>query len=71
GLAYKESSGQLQVTPGDYWVTVTVAGDKATVAFDSGGTLTLDAETNYKVVARDPSASEVGMPLILVSILEG
>ncbi|MDX1736494.1 MAG: DUF4397 domain-containing protein [Halioglobus sp.] len=70
GLAYKESSGQLQVTPGDYWVTVTVAGDKATVAFDSGGTLALDAETNYKVVARDPSASEVGMPLILVSILE-
>lgn len=70
GLAYGETTGQIPVSPGDYWVTVTAAGDKSVVAFDSGGVLTLDAGTNYTVVARDPSAAEaMGMPLILATIL--
>ena len=70
GLAYKESTGQLALTPGDYWVTVTAAGDKAVVAFDSGGVLALEAGVNYTVIARDPSPAEVeGSPLIRLTLL--
>lgn len=70
GLAYQESTGQLALTPGDYWITVTVAGDKSVVAFDTAGTLPLEAGVNYTVVARDPSAEEgVGSPLINVTLL--
>jgi Domain of unknown function (DUF4397) len=69
-LAYKESTGQLPLSPGDYWVTVTAAGDKSVVAFDSGGALNLAGGTNYTIIARDPSPDEVvGTPLINVTIL--
>lgn len=68
GLAYQESTGQLPLMPGEYWVTVTAAGDKAVVAFDSGGTLSLEGNVNYTIVARDPAATEEGSPLINVSI---
>jgi hypothetical protein len=70
GLAYKESTGQLALTPGDYWVTVTAAGDKAVVAFDSGAPLALEGGVNYTVIARDPSSEEVeGNPLIQLTLL--
>ena len=70
GLAYKESTGQLPLTPGDYWITVTAAGDKSVVAFDTGGVVPLEGGTNYTLIARDPSPEEVtGLPLIRVSIL--
>ena len=70
GLAYGETTGQLPLTPGDYWVTVTAAGDKSVVAFDSGATLALEGGVNYTVIARDPSAEEVsGSPLINVILL--
>lgn len=69
-LAYGETTDQLQVSPGDYWVTVTAAGDKSVVAFDSGGTLAFEGGVNYTVIARDPSAEEVsGNPLINVILL--
>lgn len=69
-LAYSETTDQLQVAPGDYWITVTAAGDKSVVAFDSGGTLSLKGGTNYTVIARDPSADEVsGKPLIDLILL--
>ena len=70
GLAYKESTGQLALTPDDYWITVTAAGDKSVVAFDSGANVSLEGGVNYTVIARDPSAEEVsGSPLINVTIL--
>ena len=70
GLAYKESTGQVPLTPGDYWITVTAAGDKSVVAFDTGGVVPLEGGTNYTLIARDPSADEVsGLPLIRVTIL--
>jgi len=70
GLAYKESTDQLPLTPGDYWITVTAAGDKSVVAFDTGGVVPLEGRTNYTLIARDPSAEEVsGLPLIRVTIL--
>ena len=69
GLAYGEATAQLQATPSDYWVTVTAAGDKSVVAFDSGGTLALDGDVNYTVIARDPGEGQAGMPLIDVTIL--
>ncbi|MFK7977224.1 MAG: DUF4397 domain-containing protein, partial [Halioglobus sp.] len=69
-LAYGEATAQVQVTPGAYWITVTAAGDKSVVAFDTGGTLALDGGVNYTVVARDPAAIEVaGLPLIRATIL--
>jgi hypothetical protein len=69
-LAYGESTGQLALTPGDYWITVTAAGDKSVVAFDTGGVLALEAGVNYTVIARDPSIQEgVGSPLIKVTLL--
>ena len=58
GLAYGEATAQLQATPSDYWVTVTAAGDKSVVAFDSGGTLALDGDVNYTVIARDLSEGQ-------------
>ena len=70
GLAYGESTGQLALTPGDYWITVTAAGDKSVLAFDSGATLALEGGVNYTVIARDPSAAEVlGSPLINLILL--
>jgi hypothetical protein len=70
GLSYQETTGQLALTPGDYWITVTAAGDKSVVAFDSGGALALEAGVNYTVIARDPSAQEgAGSPLIKVTLL--
>lgn len=70
GLAYPEATEQLAVAPGDYWVTVTAAGDKSVVAFDSGGTLSLEGGMNYTAVARDPSAEEAsGSPLIRLTVL--
>jgi hypothetical protein len=70
GLAYPESTGQIDLPPGSYWVTVTAAGDRSVVAFDSGAAIPLDAGTNYTVIARDPSAEEVvGNPLIQLTIL--
>lgn len=70
GLAYGESTDQLALPPGDYWVTVTAAGDSSVVAFDSGATLALEGGTNYTVIARDPSMAEgAGSPLINVTIL--
>jgi hypothetical protein len=69
-LAYPGTTGQIPLTPGSYWVTVTTAGDKAVVAFDSGGTVALEAGVNYTVIARDPSPAEVvGNPLIQLTIL--
>lgn len=70
GLAYKQGTGQLPLPPGDYWITVTAAGDKSVVAFDTGGVLALEGGTNYTIIARDPSAAEVvGSPLINVTVL--
>ena len=69
GLAYGEATAQLQATPNNYWVTVTAAGDKSVVAFDSGGTLALDGDVNYTVIARDPGQGQAGMPLIDVTVL--
>ena len=69
-LAYGESTGQLPLAPGNYWVTVTVAGDKSQVVYDSGAALKLNGNVNYTVIARDPSLEEVtGSPLINVTIL--
>jgi len=69
-LAYQETTGQLALTPGNYWITVTVAGDTSTVAFDTGGPLALDGGVNYTLIARDPSSQEVvGSPLINVTLL--
>ena len=70
GLAYKETTGQLSLTPGEYWITVTAAGDKSVVAFDTGGLLPLEGGVNYTIIARDPSSEEVsGLPLIRVTLL--
>jgi hypothetical protein len=70
GLAYKEFTDQLSLPPGDYWITVTAAGDKSVVAFDTGGVLPLEGGVNYTIIARDPSAEEVsGLPLIRVTLL--
>ena len=69
-LAYTETTGQIPLTPGDYWITVTAAGDKSVVAFDTGGLLALEGGVNYTIIARDPSAEEVsGLPLIRVTLL--
>jgi len=69
GLAYGEATAQLQATPSDYWVTVTAAGDKSFVAFDSGGTLALDSAVNYTVIARDLSEGQLSVYPIDLSIL--
>jgi hypothetical protein len=70
GLAYQESTGQISLTPGNYWITVTVAGDQSVVAFQTAGDLTLEAGVNYTVIARDPSIAEgVGLPLIRATLL--
>ncbi len=70
GLAYTGTSGQIPLSPGDYWITVTAAGDKSVVAFDTGGVLALEGGVNYTVIARDPSVTEVvGLPLIRVTLL--
>ncbi|GAB3271909.1 DUF4397 domain-containing protein [Parahaliea aestuarii] len=69
-LAYPGATGQIALAPGNYWVTVTAAGDKSVVAFDSGGAIAFEAGVNYTAIARDPSPSEVqGNPLILLSLL--
>ncbi|PLW82491.1 hypothetical protein CWI75_12125 [Kineobactrum sediminis] len=69
-LAYADTTGQLPVTPGEYWVTVTATGDKSVVAFDSNGPIALGGGVNYTVIARDPSSAEVsGSPLIRLTIL--
>lgn len=68
-LAYQEFTDQLALTPGAYWITVTAAGDKSVVAFDSGAALQLDGNVNYTVIARDPAADETGLPLINATIL--
>ncbi len=70
GLAFGETTGQLQLAPGAYWVTVTAADDKSVVAFDSGAALALDAGVNYTVIARDPDPVTFdGSPLINVILL--
>lgn len=70
GLAYQEATGQLSLTPGNYWITVTVAGDPSVVAYQTAGPLTLEAGVNYTVIARDPSIQEgVGQPLIKATLL--
>lgn len=69
-LAYPDTTAQLAIAPGDYWVTVTAAGDKAVVAFDSGAPITFEAGTHYTAIARDPSPEEVaGNPLIQLTLL--
>ena len=68
-LAYGEFTGQIQATPSDYWVTVTAAGDKSFIAFDSGGTLALDGDVNYTVIARDFSEGVISVYPIDLSIL--
>jgi hypothetical protein len=68
-LAYGEATARLQATPSDYWVTVTAAGDKSFVAFDSGGTLALDGDVNYTVIARDLSEGQLSVYPIDLSIL--
>jgi hypothetical protein len=67
-LAYREATAQIPVASGDYYVTVTAAGDKSVFAF-AAGPLSLEAGTHYTVIARDPTAMEVGAPLILSTIL--
>jgi hypothetical protein len=42
GLAYGETTDQIALTPGDYWITVTAAGDRSVVAFDTGATVALE-----------------------------
>ncbi|MDG2270814.1 MAG: DUF4397 domain-containing protein [Halioglobus sp.] len=69
GLAYGEATAQLQATPNNYWVTVTAAGDKSFIAFDSGGTLALDGDVNYTVIARDLSEGTLSIYPIDLSIL--
>ncbi|MBN7798417.1 DUF4397 domain-containing protein [Parahaliea mediterranea] len=69
-LAYPDATDQLAIAPGNYWVTVTAAGDKAVVAFDSGAPLALEAGNHYTAIARDPSSAEVtGSPLIQLTLL--
>jgi hypothetical protein len=69
-LAYAESTGQLPLAPGDYWITVTAAGDTSVVVFDTGGTLGLEGGVNYTIIARDLAADEVaGSNLINVILL--
>ena len=68
-LAYGEATAQLQATPSDYWVTITAAGDKSFVAFDSGGTLALDGDVNYTAIARDLNEGQLSVYPIDVSIL--
>ena len=68
-LAYGEATDQLPVPGGDYFVTVTAAGDPTTIAFQTGSALSLDAGSNYTVIARDPGSLEVGAPLILATVL--
>ncbi|WNO10220.1 DUF4397 domain-containing protein [Teredinibacter sp. KSP-S5-2] len=67
-LAYRAVTDELPVAAGDYYITVTAAGDKSTVAF-AAGPVTLNAGTNYTVIARDPGTGETGSPLILATIL--
>lgn len=69
-LAYGEFTEQLAVTPGEYVITVTAAGDKSVVAFSSGAAIALDGAGNYTVIARDPAAGEdPGSNLVLATIL--
>lgn len=68
-LAYGEATAQLQATPSDYWVTLTAAGDKSFIAFDSGGTLALDGDVNYTVIARDLSEGQLSVYPIDLSVL--
>ncbi|MGB1142123.1 MAG: DUF4397 domain-containing protein, partial [Halioglobus sp.] len=70
GLAYGQGTGQIELPPGDYWITVTAAGDKSVVAFDTGATLALEGGVNYTVIARDPASGEdIGSNLITVTLL--
>lgn len=70
GLEYTRSSDLLGVAGGSYFITVTAANDKSTIAFQTASALTLDAGTVYTVIARDPSATEgVGEPLIRATVL--
>jgi len=67
-LAYRDATAQIPVGAGDYYVTVTAAGDQSVVAYEAGP-LSLSAGTHYTVIARDPGDMEVGAPLILSTIL--
>jgi len=70
GLAYQETTGQLSLTPGKYWITVTVADDPSVIAYQTAGPLTLEAGVNYTVIARDFSDEEgEGQPLIKAILL--
>ncbi|WKD51540.1 DUF4397 domain-containing protein [Microbulbifer spongiae] len=67
-LAYGTATSQLPIPEGVYVVTVTAANDDTVIAFQTGP-LDLNAGKNYTVIARDPSASETGAPLIAVTLL--
>lgn len=57
-------TGYVSLTPGQYFVTVTVAGT-SNAAIETGA-LTLEAGGVYYAIARDPSADESGPGLILL-----
>ncbi|RVU29324.1 DUF4397 domain-containing protein [Neptunomonas marina] len=60
-LAYGEYTEQLPVAGGEYFVTVTAAGDPNTVVFGAplmGSPTMLSAGGIYTVIARDPAAME-------------
>ena len=67
-LEYGAATPQELFPAGDYYVTVTAAGDATTVAF-AAGPIPIEAGNNYTVIARDPGDGEVGAPLILATVL--
>jgi hypothetical protein len=69
-LTYGTATAQLPVSPGDYVITVTAAGDKSVVAFSSAAPVPLEGGVNYTIIARDPAVGEDPTPnLILPTIL--
>ena len=67
-LEYGSATPQELFPAGDYYVTVTAAGDASTVAF-AAGPIPIEAGNNYTVIARDPGDGEVGAPLITATVL--
>jgi hypothetical protein len=63
---FKQTIGPAEVAAGDYQVRVTVAGDPATVVFDSG-TITLNAGDDLVLVAV-PNTSGGAAPISLVAL---
>lgn len=65
-FSFKEELGPVEAPAGDYQIRVTLAGDPATVVFDSG-TVTLDAGMDLLLVAVDNTAAG-SAPISLVAL---